>query len=219
MGLDYLMKERLLSEGVIREFGLGYIPSNVRHQLAGRVIFPLYDPSNNLIVLSSRNVDGISNLPVYWHESYEKDFYLYGANLAKHAMRRWHFALVVEGQFDAIRLYDHGMKNTVAICGTKFSDTQLATIHRYCEEVVVILDADDNRAGQKASEKIQDKIRYAAVGSGDFQADDYRTKINTLTFHENLDPDEYLRKYGINQLKALVKEKVRELRNCGHQYN
>ncbi len=87
-GLDYLLNERGLSEDVIRLFSIGYIPSNVGHQLAGRVILPIYDPSRNLIAVSSRAVEDSYELPVYWHESYEKSFYLYGIQSAKEKISR-----------------------------------------------------------------------------------------------------------------------------------
>lgn len=228
IGLDYLRTTRKLSEGCIQKFGLGYIPSFVRHQLCGRIIFPIYDPSENLVALGSRHIDGETLLPTYWHEAYEKDYYLYGAHIAKHSMMKWRFAVCVEGQFDAIRMHDHGMTNCVALCGTKFSDMQLAIIHRYCEEIVVVLDTDSNFAGQKASEKVREKIGYADesdIGGlaavryrNVLHSEDFKSKIITLSFNENLDPDEFISYYGIEHLKSLIRLKVQELRR-GYQYH
>ena len=47
-GLEYLVVNRSLSKDVIKQFGLGYIPPKVNHQLAGRIVIPIYDPSKNL---------------------------------------------------------------------------------------------------------------------------------------------------------------------------
>lgn len=218
VGLDYLINKRKISEECIQKFGLGYIPSFVRHQLCGRVIFPIYDPSSNLVALGSRHIDGDTLLPTYWHEAYEKDYYLYGAHIAKYSMMRWRFAVCVEGQFDAIRMHDHGMTNCVALCGTKFSDMQLAIIHRYCEEIVVLLDTDSNFAGQKASEKVREKIGHAAKLKASLHDEDFRSKIITLSFDENLDPDEFISYYGIGHLKSLIRSKVQELRR-GYQHS
>lgn len=103
-GLRYLLG-RGLTKGTIKKFRLGYIPNGANHQLHGRVIMPLYDASNNLIAVTSRltrqpKTDDF--LPVYWHESYEKSFYLYGLNIAKTVMREWGFGIIVEGQFDTM---------------------------------------------------------------------------------------------------------------------
>lgn len=103
-GFDYLVSQRKLSEDTIRKFRLGYIPLHVEHQLRGRIIFPLYDPSGNLIIVNSRRVvdDGIP-LPVYWHESYEKSFYLYGIELSRSSIQKHGFAIVcLDGDQDTI---------------------------------------------------------------------------------------------------------------------
>lgn len=214
IGLDYLVQQRRLSEGIIREFGLGYIPSDVHHQLAGRIIFPIYDPSNNLIALSSRQVNGSGDLPTYWHESYEKDFYLYGIHLAKTWMRKWKFAVMVEGQFDVIKMYDAGIRNVSGLCGTKFSDIQLASVYRYCEEIVVLMDTDSNQSGQKAASKIMGFRGSAGCRGGESICNDmFSTKISTLQFKEHIDPDEYVDKYGGSSLKSLIKTKLMEIRS------
>ena len=94
-GLDYLLGQRQLSEFILRAFRVGYIPAQDDHQLRGRIILPLFDQSKHLVVVSSRMIDDSANpLPVYWHESYEKSFFLYGAPNAIPYMRKWKFATV-----------------------------------------------------------------------------------------------------------------------------
>jgi len=219
-GLNYLINERKISEKTIKKFELGYVPSNANHQLAGRIIFPIFDPSGHLIALGSRFIGlGKTVLPIYWHEAYEKSFYLYGVHLSKASMMQWRFACLCEGQFDAIKMHDHGMTNTVALCGTSFSEVQLSVIYRYCEEIVVILDSDENKTGQTAMDKIK-KLAYESCAIGDnvhkdIWGSDFRRNISTLNLGEFIDPDDYIDKYGIAPLKQLIKQKVRELR--GHK--
>jgi DNA primase len=198
-GLDYLMNSRVLSVDTIKRFRLGYIPHSVHHQLAGRIIFPLYDPSDNLICISSRDI-GIkkTNLPVYWHESYEKSWYLYGIKQAKETILEWRFAIVVEGQIDVLQLHNHDMRNAVGLCGTKLSDMQIAMIHRYCKEIVILLDEDENLSGQKGIKKIID--------------DNQGYKIISASFGENTDPDKFIRDKGISVLKKIVKNKLSAVR-------
>ncbi len=230
-GLDYLLSQRQLSEMTIRSFGLGYIPAYVKHQLAGRIIFPVYDASGNLIVISSRHVDGDDHLPTYWHESYEKSFYLYGMSNAIPMIRKWRFATIVEGQFDVLQLHSNTIENAVGLCGSKLSDVQLATICRYCEEIVLVLDKDKNLAGQKATDKALDLSQRYLSGLGNVfsvtppryssnRSAEHRFKCSFVKFQEDTDPDEFVRKYGGPALLSLLKEKVVEMRySHDRQYN
>lgn len=223
IGRSYLRNERKLSDDTIRDFGLGYIPGYVKHQLAGRIIFPIFDPSNNLVAISSRRVDESNDLlPVYWHEAYEKGFYLYGIHLAKEWMRRWRFSLICEGQFDILQLHNHGMKNAVGLLGTVFSDTQLAMIWRYCDELIFAFDADVNQSGQKAAERLFRWINSLSGVKPSEMTEVQKTKSNALHYFSHkvglvefegyTDPDEYIREHGISALKTKIKEKVKEIR-------
>ena len=196
---QYLVDKRNLSEDVIKEFRLGYIPENVNHQLQGRIILPLFDASGNLISVTSRLIrqpNETDILPVYWHEAYEKSFYLYGINVAKTFMRKWRFAIVVEGQFDVLQLNESGLQNSVALCSTNLSDFQLAVIYRYCDEVVLLLDND--QAGNKASDKILKKYTKHSID---------RVSVNGLT-----DADEFIRNRGFAPLRSQIKHVVKGLR-------
>ncbi len=217
-GRKYLFEKRHLSEEVVRKFGLGYIPVFVNHQLRGRIIFPLHDASGNLIAVSSRALNPEKSfLPVYWHESYEKQFYLYGADVARSSVRQAKFVIVVEGQFDVLQLWNHGIKNVVGLFGNKLSDVQISLIRRYCDEIVLLLDTDENQAGQRGTEKVLQKTTYiydripenfSAPLSGTEQ--DYSTgsrKILSVAFPENSDPDEFVRTRGVQQLRKLIKER------------
>lgn len=211
-GLEYLTVNRALSKEIIRTFGLGYIPQGINHQLAGRIIFPIYDASNNLIAISSRRINESNTvLPVYWHESYEKSFYLYGLQHAKKSIMRWKFGTVCEGQFDVLQLHNHGMTNAVGLCSTNMSETQISMIFRYCNEVVLLLDKDANMSGQKGTSKALKMFNNTQNYSP-------RTlvklgyKITSASFNENTDPDEFVRKHGISALKQIIKKPLIEMR-------
>ncbi len=215
-GLEYLIDRRKLSESVIREFQLGYIPIDVSHQLKGRIIFPLVDPSGNLITVGSRNVTGKSFLPVYWHESYEKPFYLYGIQQAKSSLRKHGFVLIVEGQFDVLQLYNHGIHNVVGLSGNKLSDVQISVMQRYCDELIILLDTDENKAGQLGASKIAQSGAYEyntplfpkpLFNEPQIMANRHFVSVS---LPENSDPDEFVRNHGIDKLKKIVQEKRRD---------
>lgn len=218
-GLKYLLEERCLSSEIIKSFGLGFIPGHVRHKLAGRIITPLYDASGNLITLTSRLVSGYeSKLPSHWHESYEKSFYLFGIDRAKKYMRKWGFAILCEGQFDVLQMHKNGFRNTVGLCCSKMSDIQMSLILRYCDEIVLALDCDENRAGQEATLKImKNTLRCTQVkpdSMGDILASfSSRYKIISIELPQGMDPDDFLRHPdGMSKMKKKIQEKITKLR-------
>ena len=208
--LDYLAQNRKLSEDCIRKFSLGYIPNDFDHQLNGRIIIPIYDYSGNLICISSRSIHADTDfLPTYWHERYEKSFYLYGMNLSKDAMIKWRFAIVVEGQFDVMQLHNHNITNAVGLCGVNFSDIHLATIYRICDEVIFVLDSDpqNKHAGQSAMKKIDKNKHFIKLESG-YQG----SKFGFVELPGTTDPDDYIKTCGVNSFKNLVRDKVKYIR-------
>jgi len=224
-GRSYLIK-RGLSEETMSEFQLGYIPDSVQHQLRGRIILPLFDPSGNLIAVGSRAIETGGFLPVYWHESYEKTFYLYGIERAREALRLYKWSIVCEGQFDVLQLHNHGIKNAVGLCGNKMSDVQISIIRRYCTEIVLLLDADQNRAGQMGAHKILAESSAYDYSNMSLDVSSLPIPLSSsgpqvmasrpimsVTLPENSDPDEYIRAHGVEALKKIVKGKRREFYN------
>jgi len=199
LGMEYLTKTRQFSDKVIKLFGLGYIPHYVKNPLAGRIIFPLYDASENLIALTTRHMSSNETfLPVYWHEQYEKSFYVYGCNVAKKFIREQGWCVVTEGQCDVIQLHNHGIFNAVGLCGTALSSVQLSTVLRYCDKIIVLLDSDVNKAGQRAADKI--------IGST------HGYKVESVMLPMGMDPDDIIKKYGTTKLIRVMNEKIENLR-------
>lgn len=228
-GRKYLLEQRELSEKVVRDFRLGYMPRFLGHQLRGRIILPLYDPSGNLIIVGSRAIDSGGHLPVYWHESYDKQFYLFGMNRARDSIVRHRFCVVVEGQFDVLQAACHGVENIVGLCGNKLSKVQISVIERYCDDIVLILDTDSNQAGQQGAACVMAANQYMwgaknRLGDGskwcDFPVPPSLNSFSFLSrsvvsaaFPVNTDPDEFIRSQGIDKFKTIVKDKLSELRN------
>ncbi len=226
LGLEYLISTRNLSENTLKDFKLGYMPSFVDHQLKGRVIFPLLDPTGNLISVGSRRIrdDQPSELPVYWHESYEKSYYLYGVYNAKNAVLASKYTILVEGQFDVLQMHNAGIKNVMALCGTNFSEVQRSVINRYCDEIVLLMDRDKNQAGQAASKKIMNKFgqhtqlwgtskRFPNIMKSFQQSSTLYRKMIVVELPVESDPDEFIKSHGSKSLRDLIEGKINELRN------
>src|SRR5256885_13876906 len=62
---------------------------------------------------------------------FHKGQLLYNLHLAKHAMRKAERAVLVEGQFDVLRLTLAGLEEVVAPLGTGLTDDQAALLQRH----------------------------------------------------------------------------------------
>lgn len=203
-GLNYLTQTRKLSLDTIKDFKLGYIP-DIDHQLQNRVIFPIYDTNNNLIAIHSRAINNQEGLlPTYWHESYEKSFYLYGLVNARDDIIKNKFCLITEGQIDVLQLHSNGLKNTVGLFSHNLSEIQFSLVKRYCDKIIILFDTDANQSGQIGAQKTLLKF-------GKYKGEkivNFKDRISHIDFAENIDPDQYVIKYGIDKLKKIIDEKL-----------
>mgnify|MGYP007071574522 CR=1 FL=1 len=60
--------------------------------------------------------------------------------------------VVVEGEFDAMKIWQNGYRNVCALYGSTFTDEQCAKLHNVSNEFILFLDSD--KAGNKCKEKI-----------------------------------------------------------------
>jgi len=184
--LDYLRNERGFSDEAIDAFHVGFCPQGAGHQLAGRIITPIYNPYGTAVALSTRFQDK-DHPSRFWHESFEKGYYLYGLHLAKHNMIKFGKAVLVEGEFDVICLHSFGINVTVGICGSAFSIYQAALLSRYCSEIYLVLDSDIS--GQKTVERAKSMFQKYGMALE-------QLKFITVVLPPKMDPDDYVIKYG-----------------------
>jgi DNA primase len=146
---------RALERRGLREAGikLGLIRSDadgVRDYFRARVMFPIRDAQGRVIAFGARVLD--DRLPKYLNSPesplYSKTRTLYGLYEARQEIARRDRAILVEGYFDAIALWQAGVKETVAGCGTALTVEQLRVLARYTKNVIACFDGDD--AGRRA---------------------------------------------------------------------
>ena len=132
-----------------------------------RIMFPIVDIAGNVRGFGGRILDtrvgavheppsaaGERNQEAKYLNSPESPVYhkgrtLYGFRQARDAVRSEGFVVLVEGYMDVIALFDAGIGNVVATCGTALTPQQCGLIKRYTEHPVVFFDADS--AGTSAS--------------------------------------------------------------------
>ena len=89
-----------------------------------------------------------------------KDLFVYGLDKARDSIIAQDCVIGVEGQFDCISLHAQGILNTVAFGWANISRYQMFQIHRYTNNIIIMLDNDE--AGQKGKARIRNKFKDVA---------------------------------------------------------
>jgi len=117
----------------------------------GRLMFTLKDARGNVVGFAGRVLEaplrqGSAGQAKYINTSetpaYIKGDTLYGLDITKDDIKKEGFAVIVEGEIDAIRSYQVGVKNVVAIKGTALTEGQLRLLKRLTEYLTISLDSD-----------------------------------------------------------------------------
>lgn len=200
--LEYLMATRGFDEKTIRKFSLGYVPKDVkapngeRHELAGRLIFPIKDSYGELVAFSSR----MPNVPKsFWHETFNKKIYLYGLDVAKNDVIKSKKAILVEGEFDVMKLHQFGVGCAVGVMGSAPQFHQIALLRRYCKEIFLCFDSD--KAGIAAANKIIENDMSSFLGPVFLD-----TELIKVQLPEKKDPDEFIKEFGPKELINLLRK-------------
>ena len=127
-------KDYLLSRGITEEsiefFRLGY---STKQNL---ILTPLFDVDGVCVGGIGRGIDQkiFKNIP-----GTQTSNGLYNINNAK----RHATAVIVESNFDAIRVHQAGFPGVVATCGGIFSESHLEQVSYYFEKIIIMTDDDD----------------------------------------------------------------------------
>lgn len=178
----------------IKQAGLGNTYSGrMRDMFRGRLMIPLMDGFGKVIGFTARLLIDNPNAPKYINTPqtmlYDKSRHVFGLNLAKEAMRKQDFTVVVEGNMDVIASHQAGVTNTVATAGTAMTNQHLKEISRFSGDIRLSFDQD--KAGLNATERT---IILAA--SMDI-------KLSVITITGGKDPDELIRNDKNTWLQAI----------------
>ncbi len=158
----------------------------------GRVMIPIEDVDGHVIAFGGR-VMGAGE-PKYMNSPesvvYTKGNTLYGLARTREAIREKGFALLVEGYFDLIALWNAGIPNVAAVLGTALTSAQVDLIRRYTARVVAIFDPDE--AGRKALAR---SLELFLAGN---------VHARALILPDGHDPDEFVRIHGREKMDEVV---------------
>ena len=154
-----------------------------------RIMFPIEDIRERVIGFGGRVMD--DSQPKYLNSPespvFSKKHVLYNISRAYRAIKEAGQAIVVEGYMDAIALDSHGIRNVVASLGTSFTTDQARLIRHYAPEIVFAYDGD--AAGQHATLRALSIVRTSGAN------------VKVASFPGGKDPDEVIRKQGVDVVK------------------
>ena len=158
----------------------------------GRLIFPIENVFGEIVAFGGRILE--KGEPKYLNSPespvYIKGRNLYGLNKTKEEIRKKGFALIVEGYFDLISLWNVGIGNAVATLGTALTRDHLELLRRYTVEVVALFDPDE--AGRKALDRSLELFLGMNI------------RAKALVLPGGFDPDNYVKKFGKDRLEELI---------------
>ncbi len=184
--LSKILKKKNFDEKELTKSGLiGKNEYGFYDLFYGRIMFPLYDLSGNVIAYSGRIYDREDNSKYFntrETELFKKGELLYNYHRAKDIARQKNQIIIMEGFMDVIRAHSIGIKNCVASMGTAITNKQANLIKKMAKEIILCFDGDE--AGAKATKACAEELNK--IG----------TIPKVIRLEENLDPDEYIIKYG-----------------------
>uniref|UniRef100_A0A7V3ZVS7 DNA primase n=1 Tax=candidate division WOR-3 bacterium TaxID=2052148 RepID=A0A7V3ZVS7_UNCW3 len=194
------LRKRGYSEELIIESGLAYKKEEeVREWFFNRIIFPIFNRRGEVIGFGGRVLDEETE-PKYLNSPETKVFKkgenLYGLYQTMNYLIK-NKAILVEGYFDLLTLFDKGIKNLVAPLGTGFTINQARLLKRYNDEIIILFDGD--QAGREATKRAIE----VALKAG----------LNPLVawLPENYDPDKYLNEKGVKEFVQNIINKPYDL--------
>lgn len=164
-----------------------------------RAIFPIIDQYGNVLAFGGRALG--SAMPKYLNTSdtpvFNKRMGVYAANLLRKE-RHLQRVILVEGYMDVVSLTQFGVTGVCATLGTALTPEQAKLLKRFAPMVYLSYDGDS--AGQNAIMKGLTILEEADVPA------------RVLQFPDKLDPDEFIRRDGLEgfeKLPALTPESYR----------
>lgn len=162
-----------------------------------RIMFPLQDLSGRIVGFSGRRYDGekenkyvnTKGTPIF-----QKGNTLYHYFDAREAVRKKKTVIVMEGFMAAIRSITIGIDNVVSLMGTAMTKEQAELIKRLSDHVILCFDGDD--AGRKATLTNGEELEKMGC------------EVKVAELSDDLDPDDYILKYGKDDFTRLIKNAV-----------
>ncbi len=218
------LEKRGLSAVAVKRFGLGYAPDSFdalrRHMhekgytdaelkeaflcgrsertgnyfdyFRGRIMFPIIDHFSHVVAFGGRIIGDAK--PKYLNSSdtpvFKKSRNLFALNFARKASSE--SLILCEGYMDVIAVNMAGFPNAVATLGTALTTEQARIMAKYTKKVILAYDSDE--AGVNAAKRAIPMLTEVGL------------EVKMLRMTGAKDPDEYIKKFGVERFKTLLSD-------------
>lgn len=181
--VEYLRKKGFTDQE-LRDTGLAVMRRDgLGDMFRGRLMVPLSDAQGAVVGFTARQLVDDPNAPKYINTPqtivYDKGRQVFGLHLAKDAMRREKFVVIVEGNLDVIASHQAGVANVVAAAGTALTMDHLKSLARFTPDIRLSFDQD--KAGVAATERAIPMAQSLGV------------TLSIIDIPSGKDPDELIR--------------------------
>jgi DNA primase len=162
-----------------------------------RLMFPIFNLGGKIVGFGGRTLkkgETVKYMNSPETPVYNKSFILYGMNFSKGAIRDAGSAILVEGYFDYLSLFQGGIENAVAVSGTAFTAQQAKLLGRFAQKAYLFFDADS--AGRSAALRSVEYFFNAGIDP---------IIVAPPSGH---DPDSFIRESGPEALYKLLEDGV-----------
>jgi DNA primase len=192
-GLAARLLKRHYSEDALRQCGLFFTregsqlsAGSLRPRFRGRLMIPIRDHQGRVVAFTARQTE-LTPADDPAHEAkyvnspetpiFTKGNLLFNLDRARLAVGEGRPFVLVEGQLDALRCWQVGLKSAVAPQGTSLTEGQLSLLRRYHTQLECFFDSDS--AGQKAALRMLPLALKAGI----------EVRFLALAGAEKIDPD------------------------------
>lgn len=199
--IEYLQKQGI-SLDTMKQAGLVETSEKGKNYdvFGTRLMFPILNSYGDCIGFTARTLEKDSKFAKYKNSPqsliFDKSRTVYNIHSIKNLKKeqKIDYIIICEGTIDVIAMHKAGFKNTVACMGTAITNYHAHELKRYSDKIILCLDGDG--AGQSATYKAIDVLT------------EYGLEVKVAVLTENLDPDEFLKKYGVDKLKQCLENAV-----------
>ena len=198
------LKRNNFSDEEILETGLFFKKENnnqIIPRFYNRVIFPIKNYYNDYIGCGGRILDN-TKFAKYINTPetllYKKGENLFNYNLSRKLFGKYEDIFLVEGYMDVINFFDKGVENVAGILGTAITVPQIKLAWKNFKNIIICFDGDIS--GQTASYRAAEKIFINTIPG---------KNAYIIQLQDNLDPDDFIKKYGPNGLRDLAESKIK----------
>lgn len=154
-GLSDYLRKKGVTDAELKSAGLvSQRRSGVGDMFRQRLTVPLADGQGQVIGFTARligDIDGPKYINTPQTLLYDKGRHVFGLHLAKGAIRKHDYVVVVEGNLDVISSHQAGVTQVVATAGTALTEFHLKALSRLTHHIRLAFDAD--KAGIAATER------------------------------------------------------------------